>query len=83
MSFGGATLVGLLVNGKRDDVKETVLVEKVETPFEEIISNVDKLLDIIQGVIIPKKIMLSDSFPDILEWYQKAYSSCEEFGTDC
>lgn len=83
LSFGGATLVGLLVNGKRDDVKETVLVEKVEAPFEEIISNVDKLLDIIQGVIIPKKIMLSDSFPDILEWYQKAYSSCEEFGTDC
>lgn len=83
LAFGGAALAGFLVKSKHYDSEKAELAEKIDTPFEEIISNVDKLLSIIQGIITPKKLMLSDSFPNILQWYQKAYSSCEEFGTDC
>ncbi|WP_308233931.1 hypothetical protein [uncultured Prevotella sp.] len=83
LSFGGAALVGMFVGGKQNQESKGVMVEKIVTPFDEIVSKVDKLLIIIQEVITPKKVMLSDSFSNILEWYQKAYSSCEEFGTDC
>lgn len=83
LSFGGATLVGLLVVGKHDKEKKDVIVETIVTPFEKIISETDNLLEIIRGIITPKNVMLSDSFPNILKWYQKAYSSCEDFGTDC
>ena len=83
LSIGGATMAGLLVVGKRDTERQCVLVETIVTPFGEIVSKVDKLLGIIQGIITPKKVVLSDSFPDILKWYQKAYSSCGEFGEPC
>lgn len=83
LSFGGATLVGLLVVGKPQKEEKGVIVETIVTPFEEIISETDKLLEIIRGIITPKKVTLSESYPDILEWYQKAYSACGEFGTDC
>lgn len=81
LSIGGATIVGWLV--VRDTERQCVLVETIVTPFGEIVSKVDKLLNVIQGIITPKKIVLSDSFPDILKWYQKAYSSCGEFGEPC
>lgn len=83
LSFGGATLIGLLVVGKPKNEEKGIIVETIVTPFEEVISRVDKLLGIIRELITPKKVMLCDSFPDILKWYQKAYSSCGEFGSDC
>lgn len=83
LSFGGSVLVGLLVAGKPQKEERGVIVETIVTPFEEIVSKIDKLLGIIRGIITPKKVMLSDTFPNILQWYQKAYSSCGEFGTDC
>lgn len=83
LSFGGAVLIGLLVVGKPKKEEKCVIVETIVTPFEEIVSKVDKLLGIIRGIVTPKKVMLSDTFPNILQWYQKAYSSCGEFGTDC
>lgn len=83
LSFGGAILAGLFVVGKHNKEKRGVIVETIETPFDEIVSIVDNLLSVIQGIITPKKVILSDSFPTILEWYQKAYSSCSEFGIDC
>ena len=83
LSFGGATLVGLLVARKSKKEEKCIIVETIVTPIEEIIAETDKLLEIIRGIITPKKVMLSDSFPNILKWYQKAYSSCGEFGTDC
>ena len=86
LSFGGAALVGgLVVVGRHKYVNDEkgVIVETIETPFEEIISKVDNLLEVIRGIVTPKKIVLSESFPDILEWYQKAYSSCGEFGAEC
>lgn len=83
LSFGGSVLVGLLVAGKPQKEERGVIVETIVTPFEEIVSKIDKLLGIIRGIITPKKVILSDTFPNILQWYQKAYSSCGEFGTDC
>ena len=83
LSIGGATVAGLLVSGNNDEEKHGVLVETIVTPFDEIVSKVDKLLSIMQGVMTPKKVILSDSFPNILKWYQKAYSSCGEFGEPC
>lgn len=83
LSFGGATMAGMLVIGKRDMERQCVLVETIVTPFGEIVSKVDKLLNVILGIIALKKVVLSDSFPDILKWYQKAYSSCSEFGEPC
>lgn len=84
LSFGGAVLVGLLVMSKNNKIKErSILVETIETPFEEIASKVDMLLSIIRGVITPPKINLSDSFSNVLKWYQQAYSSCDDFGADC
>ena len=73
LSIGGATVAGLLVSGNNDEEKHGVLVETIVTPFDEIVSKVDKLLSIMQGVMTPKKVILSDSFPNILKWYQKAY----------
>lgn len=83
LAFGGATLVGLMIVGKHDQEEKGIIVETIITPFEEIVSKVEKLLEIIRKIITPTKVMLSDSFPNILEWYQKAYSSCGEFGDDC
>lgn len=83
LSFGGSTLVGLLVAGKSKKEEKGILVETIVTPIEEIIAETDNLLEIIRGIITPKQVMLSDSFPNILKWYQKAYSSCGEFGIDC
>lgn len=83
LSFGGATLVGLMVVGKHSQEAKGVIVETIVTPFDEIVSKVDNLLEIIRKIITPQKVILSESFPNILKWYQNAYSSCGEFGEEC
>lgn len=86
LSLGSAVVVGCLVDEKlrKTDTRATIsYVETIDTPIEEVIQKVDKIINLVTILVEPPKVMLSDSFPNIIQWYQEAYSSCEEFGEKC
>lgn len=86
ISIGGAAVVGYLANKRLlSNVKQTrsTIVEIIDTPIEEIIKQIDQIVNIITLLLKSNKVLLEDSFPNIIKWYQEAYASCDEFGEEC
>lgn len=86
LSIGGATIVGCLVNNKMGDKNKqisTSLEQTIDTPISDIVKQIDSVTNIVTLLLTPNKALLNESYPNVIKWYQEAYSSCEEFEEEC
>ena len=50
---------------------------------EDIQERVDKIVHLLVLMVVKPKVTLSADFPNILKWYQAAYTDCGDFGSEC
>lgn len=61
----------------------TIIKPTIETPINDILKRIEYIVKVATILAKPKKASLSNSFPDVLKWYQDAYVSSEDYGTLC
>lgn len=92
LSVSGAFLCGAMVKKRQNGSilqDEKNLVEKILSNSDEIIASIDKSIKLLNLLVITAENQKTDikalhkNYPNILKWYQEAYSSCEEFGESC
>lgn len=86
ISIAGAVVIGHFVDKKTcNDAERPMnnIVEVIDTSIEDIIKQIEKIISLIDVLLKPKRVMLDGSFPNIIKWYQEAYSSCDELGEKC
>ena len=57
--------------------------ERLLSSVEDIQERVDKIVQLLVLMVVKPKATLSSDFPNILKWYQTAYTDCGDFGPEC
>jgi uncharacterized protein YcfJ len=86
LSIGGAVSLGYGLNKlqKNEKVKQScTIIEKIDSTIEEITNEIDKVIILVTILTQEKKIQISDQYPNILKWFQLAYTECNDFGDQC
>lgn len=86
LSIGGANVVGCLVDRKvtgRNEPTKVSLEQSIDSPISEIARKIDIITNMVKLLLTPNTVLLNETYPNIIKWYQEAYASCDEFGQEC
>lgn len=61
----------------------SIIKPTIETPIDDILKQIEYIVKVATILATPKKTLLSNSFQDVLKWYQDAYVSSEDYGKLC
>lgn len=77
--FGG--FLSTILRKKKNH--RTIIKTTIETPIDDILKRIEDIVKVVTILAKPKRASLSNSFPDVLKWYQNAYVSSEDYGKPC
>lgn len=78
--FGG--FLSTILRKKKKNHR-TIIKTTIETPIDDILKRIEDIVKVVTILAKPKRASLSNSFPDVLKWYQNAYVSSEDYGKPC